>query len=489
MPVPKAAMLAVSDDVSLRESLARDLALRFAAQYQVSALGGGAATLDALAKLAAARVPVAVVISDLWLAGGPGISLLARVRDHHPEARRLVLVDWGDRRASGPILCGMTFGELDGWISRPWTPTEVELYPVLGEHLAEWTRQRERAAPAQTDQVLAEALGATTRAAQDSCDVVVVGAGPAGLAASVCAASEGLETTVVEKEAMGGQAGTSALIRNYLGFPRGVSGVELAWRAYQQAWLFGARLVFMRCASALTSARDGHDLVLSGGDVLRARAVILAPGVSYHRLEIPSLARYVGAGVFYGAAVTEAPALRGRHAVVIGDANSAALAALHLARFADRVTMVVRAESPSGMSDDLAQEIRRAPTIEVRLRSEVVGGGGDRVLRSVTLRQLDSGATETLATDALFALIGARPHTDWLGEAVARDADGFVLTGADLRERPSGWALSRAPMPLETSVAGVFAVGDVRHGSVKRVTSAVGEGAAAVQQVHQHLGR
>ena len=320
-------------------------------------------------------------------------------------------------------------------------------------------------------------------------DVAVVGAGPAGLAAAVGASSEGLRTVVIEHEAIGGQAGTSSMIRNYPGFSQGISGARLAQEAWQQAWTFGTTFLYMRQAKSL-AGKDGHyRLRLSDGRVLTARTVIIATGVTYRRLGIPRLEDLQGRGVFYGAAASEAPAMRGQNVFVAGGGNSAGQAALYLAKWADRVTVLVRARSlADSMSDYLIREIGSAPNVDVCYRVQVADGTGAGHLESLVLQDTASGARRTVPADALFVLIGAQPRTQWLGSSVARDQRGFILTGPDLPAGTSSyWPPGRPPLPLETSLPGVFAAGDVRQGSVKRVASAVGEGAAAIPLVHRHL--
>ncbi|MGY1771353.1 NAD(P)/FAD-dependent oxidoreductase [Blastococcus sp. SYSU D00813] len=337
-----------------------------------------------------------------------------------------------------------------------------------------------------SDLEIAEAFGLFTPLDPDTVwDVVVVGAGPAGLGASVYAASEGLATLVVEPEAIGGQAGTSSLIRNYAGFPMGVSGSRLAFNAYQQAWSFGSTFHFMRGAVGLRGDEGLHHLDLSDGTSVAARTVVLATGASWRRLGVPELEALVGRGVFYGAAVSEAPAMRGRSVFVVGGGNSAGQAAVHLSRYAERVTVVVRRPGlAETMSDYLLKELEALPNVIVRGRAQVVGGTGSAFLETIVLRDLDTGE-ETVDSGALFLLIGSEPHTGWLEGTVARDRWGFVLTGPAL-DRDS-WPLDRPPALLETSVPGVFAAGDVRSGSVKRCASAVGEGALVVTQIHAHL--
>jgi thioredoxin reductase (NADPH) len=339
---------------------------------------------------------------------------------------------------------------------------------------------------------LAQALGAQTRPGPGRYDLAVVGAGPAGLAAATYAASEGLRTLLLEREAIGGQAGTTSLIRNYLGFPRGISGGDLAARATEQAVVFGAELVYTQPATSLRSNGADRVLTLANSTQAVSRTVVVATGVSYRRLPVPGLEELLGAGVFYGAAVTEAKAVQGQRVLVVGGANSAGQAAVHLARHAEQVTLLVRGGSlADGMSAYLVEELQRAGNVAVRLRTEVTAVEGAGRLEAVTVRDGVTEATETLPAAALFILIGAEPHTDWLASAVERDERGFVLTGRDLLRAgrpPQGWPLDRPPLLLETSLPGVFAAGDVRHGSVKRVASAVGEGAIAIQLVHQYLG-
>jgi thioredoxin reductase (NADPH) len=323
-------------------------------------------------------------------------------------------------------------------------------------------------------------------------DVVVVGGGPAGLAAAVYGSSEGLSTLVLEGEAIGGQAGTSSMIRNYLGFAQGISGQELAYQASRQASLFGARFRLMRSATGIRREEERLHVTLSDGTEVRARAVIVATGAAYRRLGVPDLEALNGAGVFYGAATTEARALEGQEVYVVGGANSAGQAAVHLSKYASNVTLLVRGDSlEASMSDYLIRVIEDAENIRVRLHARVVGGGGEGRLERLALQDSASGLVATVEAAALFVLIGAEPRTGWLPDEITRDQRGFILTGGDLpKGRPptDRRGPKRPAMPLETSMHGVFATGDVRHGSVKRVASAVGEGSVAVRMVHEHLG-
>ena len=334
---------------------------------------------------------------------------------------------------------------------------------------------------------IAEAAGAPGDFDEGTYDVVIVGAGPAGLSAAVYGGAEGLRVLVADEGGIGGQARSSSLIRNYLGFPKGVSGSRLAEQAYEQASVFGASFVFMHRVTAL--ARSGHllNVSLAGGRRVTTRTVILATGATYRRLGVPALEALNGAGVFYGGPASEAPAVDGKAAYVVGGGNSAGQAALHLARYARRVGLLVRAQSlEAGMSDYLVQGIRATPNVDVRTGTAVVGGGGEGRLQQLVLRESGTGDQETVAADALFVLIGADPHTDWLPPQIARNASGFLLTGEEFPDERS-WPLQRRPYPLETSMPGVLAAGDVRHSSVKRVASAVGEGSIAIQLVQALL--
>ncbi len=329
---------------------------------------------------------------------------------------------------------------------------------------------------------IAELIAGRAVMEQDDFDVVVVGSGPAGLSAAVYGASEGLRILVVDEGGIGGQVRSSSLIRNYLGFPMGISGSRLAEQAYEQAVSFGAGFLFMHRVTSLARSGDRLALSIEGRRRVTARSVILATGATYRRLDVPSLESLRGAGVFYGGPASEASALKGKEAFIAGGGNSAGQAALHLARYAHCVTLILRGSSlGAGMSHYLVQAVEATPNVEVRLGTTVVGGGGDGHLQQLILRD-SGGEEETAAADALFVLIGARPHVDWLPPEIARDTHGFLLTGADVD--PRDWPLERPPLSLETSMPAVLAAGDVRHASVKRVASAVGAGAIAVQLVH-----
>jgi thioredoxin reductase (NADPH) len=483
-----------------------------------------------------------------------GTEFVAQARQLFPTAKRALLIAWGDRTAQEPILRSMTLGHVDYYVNKPEQPGDEHFHRLISEFLYEWAKAHRpafheirvvgerrsarshelrdilnrngvlhefypadsepgRELLAQTGKSsaklpvlilynekvledpsnaeLADAFGVNRPLDRQEFDLVIVGAGPAGLASAVYGASEGLSTLVLEGEAIGGQAGTSSLIRNYLGFPWGVGGAELARRATEQAWWFGATFRFMRHATALH--RSGKELMvtLSDGTEVGARAVILATGASYRRLGVLSLEALVGAGVFYGAAVSEARAVEGQEVYVVGGANSAGQAAMHLSKYASQVTLLVRGSKlTASMSEYLIKEIEAAQNIDVRFNARVVDGGGDGRLEYLVLKNSASGLTETVPAAALFVLIGAEPRTEWLPEEIERDNRGFIVTGQDLLRNgrpPQKWPLERHPLLLETSMPGVLAADDVRHRSVKRVASAVGEGSIAIQLVHEYF--
>jgi thioredoxin reductase (NADPH) len=458
---------------------------------------------------------------------------------------------WGDRPTADAVLRAMALGQIDYYVLKPWHAPDEFFHRTISEYLHEWSRAAtnrpqevsvvaERGSsrthelrsllarngvpfafhsPESADgrRLLAEAgveaygvpvvtmldgrvlmdpsnaelagaYGVSTKLeGSRDFDVVVIGGGPGGLAAAVYASSEGLRTLVIEREAIGGQAGSSSLIRNYLGFSRGVSGAELAQRAYQQAWIFGTRFLLMREAVSLRSEGARNVIGISDGTEVTAGAVVLAMGVSYRMLSAPGLAERTGSGVYYGASVAEASGLAGEEVYVVGGGNSAGQAAMHLARFARGVTLVVRGDSLAAtMSHYLLGEIEAAPNVEVLTRTEVAAAAGERRLERITLRSHDSGEVREVPAAGLFVLIGARPHTGWLPAGVERDERGYLATGPDVHPYDH-WPLPRPPRYYETSVPGVFAVGDVRQRSIKRVASAVGEGSVVIDQVHSHL--
>ena len=542
---PRTVLLVVDDDAASLATTEAELRKRYGTDYQVVAFTDADEALTYLAEAHALGRAVALIIADLWMPPTTGAAFLANAHDLYPTTKRALLANWGDPRGREAILTAFAVGQADLHLMKPTQAPDEAFHQIVTEVLAEWSRTHsvrrarvrvigERSSPRcheirdllerhsvpfefvpsdsdegrdalagidadgasapvlaladgrvlidPTNLEAADALGGPTDLADNSFEVVVVGAGPAGLAAAVYAASEGLRTLVVEREAIGGQAGTTSRIRNYLGFPRGVSGSDLAVRAFEQAVSFGAQFSLMREAGRLVPGVERHRLTLSGDKEVEARAVVVATGVSYRRLGVPSLERHIGRGVFYGPAVSEAPAMEGRRVHVVGGGNSAGQAAVHLAKYAAEVTLLVRATSlDAGMSDYLVREIQNTRNITVRFSTEAVGGLGDHHLDDLHLRDVTAGTVAEVASDGLFVLIGGAPRTDWLPDRVRRSPDGYVLSGPAVG--------GGEPLLLETSVPGVFAAGDVRHGSIKRVASAAGEGAMVVAMIHQHLLR
>lgn len=542
----KPVILAVDDDPLALDRVVDELERRYARDYDVVCETSAEAALGKLASLAADGRSVAIVLADQWLREPhvTGESVLGRTRDLHPGAKRALLVDWGawgDDPTEEAILRAMATGLIDYYVVKPWRSPDESFHRQITDFLQEWMsgvgpqeiavvgepwaprsheirRLLERnglahvfhavdseqgkllIAECGVDEAclpivqmldgrvlvdpspaeLARACGIDTSISDGAeFDVVVVGAGPGGLAAAVYATSEGLSTLVIERESVGGQAGSSSLIRNYLGFARGISGWDLANRAHQQAWAFGARFLRMREAVALTPCDvTSHKLTISDGTEVCARAVVLATGVTYRTLDVPELERLTGAGVFYGASRWEAAALGGEDVYIVGAGNSAGQAAIHLAKHARQVVMLCRGRDLAAtMSSYLRDQIRDTPNIEVRLRHQVVGGAGAARLEELAIADNERGEVAVVPAAALFVLAGAEPRTRWLPAAIERDEAGYVVTGR---------AGARS---LETSVPGVFAVGDVRSGAPKRVAAAVGEGSVVVSQVHDYLTR
>ena len=547
-------LLVIDDNTRARAVVEGELRKRYGSDYRVICADAADDPLRLLAKFRGDGRLVGIVLAGQRMSQMTGTELLARVREFHRTAKRLLLFDGGYGPPPEPILQAIALGHIDTYVARPATVPDERFHRAVTELLDDWARshlpgievvrvvgeqwsarsheirdlldrngipfgfysadaeqgkallqEADVATAAQPVIILsdgrvlvkpanaeiAEALGMRTRPGAGLYDVAVIGAGPAGLAAAVYGASEGLSTVVLEPEAIGGQAGTSSQIRNYLGFPDGVSGADLAVRAYTQAWNFGAEYVYGNPATGLRAQGPERVVTVGAGSEVRSRAVVVATGVSYRRLGIPSLDRLIGAGVFYGAATSEATAMKDREVFVVGGANSAGQAAVHLARYAAKVTVLVRGQSlADGMSDYLSTEIVGTPNIAVRHNVVVTGGSGTDCLESLTLQDRVSGTTETIPAAAVFVLIGAEPHTQWLPDHIARDQWGFVVTGTDLLASgrpPKGWRLQRHPMLLESSLPGVFAAGDVRRGSVKRVASAVGEGSIAIRLIHDYL--
>jgi len=548
--MPRPIILAVDDDVSVLEAVVQDLRRQYGTTYRVMRAASGQAALDTLTQLKTRDEPVALLVSDQRMPGITGVELLERAREIYPDARRVLLTAYAD---TGAAIRAINTARIHYYLTKPWDPPEEKLYPVLNDLLDDWKsgyrppfeglrvighrwslddhhvrnflsrnhvpyRWVDVAAgpeglnllkERQLDpeklpvvlfadgsvlvdpelEVLAGKVGLQIQATQDFYDIVVVGAGPAGLAAAVYGASEGLKTLVIEPVAPGGQAGSSSRIENYLGFPSGVTGAELGRRAHAQASRFGAEFVTQR-ATGMRIDGQYRFIQLADSREVSSHCVLLAPGVQYRKLDIPGCAELTGRGVYYGAALVEALSCKGEEVYIVGGANSAGQGALHFAKFATKVTMLVRGEGLSAtMSKYLIDEIARTSNIVVEAHTQVLEARGNGRLECLRLRG-PSGEAEVPAS-SLFVFIGAAPVTAWLPTCILRDEMGFLLAGPDLRingKWPEGWHETREPYLLESSVPGVFVAGDVRHGSVKRVASAVGEGSIAVQLVHQYLG-
>jgi thioredoxin reductase (NADPH) len=544
-------VMAVDDDAQVLRTVQRDLRRAFGRDYRVLAADSPAVALQTAEQLLGRDEPVALFLVDQRMPGMTGVELLTRLREMIPDARRVLLTAYADTDAA---IRAINDVKLDHYLMKPWDPPERELFPVIGDLLESWRAGYRppfegirvighRWSPAShevrdflarnqvpyqwldveanpeaaakygitdhaetlpvvvlpgnevlttpTNQEVAAKIGLLVQPELRFYDLVVVGGGPAGLAAAVYGTSEGLQTAVVEREAPGGQAGMSSRIENYLGFPSGLSGGDLARRAVAQARRFGAELITPQEVTGLRLDGPYKHLMLVDGSEIAAHAVLVASGVSYRKLAAPGVDRLTGAGVYYGAAMIEADDCRDQEIFVVGGANSAGQAAVFFADYAQRVTMLVRGPSlAKEMSRYLIDRIGQTPNIQVRTRTTVAEAHGEGHLEAISFRHEETGVVERCPAAGLFIFIGAAPRTEWLAGVVARDERGFILSGPDLPgdgHRPTGWPLDRDPFLLETSVPGIFVAGDVRHGSVKRVASGVGEGAIAVSFVHQYL--
>ena len=536
-------IVVVDDEDPSRERLEQTLSGRYGRDYEVLAEASASNAFELLGSMRDAEAPVALIIADQWMPEEMGSAFLARTRDLYPAAQRLLVTNWGDFSANEPIVQASILGEIDYVTWHPLTEADEQFHAAVTEVLARWAREHGRwgeaikvvgerwdehaqflrdalarwslpfgfhdagspdgrtlleqagvsgplpvvilasgpalARPSPAD--IAGALGATKTPIDGVLDVVVLGAGPAGLAAAVYASSEGLSVLAVEPISIGGQASSSPMLRNYLGFPAGVSGADLAARAYQQAWTFGADFLIGRTAEGIRAQGEERIVVLDDTSEVRARAIIIAAGVSYRRIGIGSVEALVGRGVFYGSGSSEARAMAGERVAVVGGANSAGTAAIHLARYAEHVTLLARGASIADtMSEYLIRELESSSNVEIRTSTEIVDARGDGRLRGLVLRNNGTGAIEEIPATAAFILIGAAPNTEWLPSEIARDERGYVLTGRDC---PGVVGDARS---LETTMSGVFAAGDLRHASLKRVAAAVGEGSTAVRQVHEY---
>jgi thioredoxin reductase (NADPH) len=540
-------VLAVDDEPAVLAAVARDLRRGFGERYRIMRAASGAEGLELLAEIRRRGEQVALLVADQRMPGMAGTDYLVQARRIVPEAKRVLLTAYADTEAA---IAAINDVALDYYLLKPWDPPEEQLFPVVEDLLTTWESGAalesggvrllghrfskeshdlrdflaRNGVPARWLDVerdgearelltvagvsaaglpvalledgsvlerpsileLAERLGISAQPLAEHYDLVIVGGGPAGLAAAVYGASEGLRTVMVEREAPGGQAGQSSRIENYLGFPAGLSGSDLARRATDQARRLGAELLTVHDAVGLRAEGSGRTVELSGGGALSANCVLVASGVSYRQLDAPGFTDFSGAGIYYGAAMTEARSCADQHVVVIGGANSAGQAAVYFAGYAARVSMLVRADSlATSMSHYLVDQIAALPNVEVRTRTQAIGAeGADGRLRALRIR--DGDGNETLEeVDACFVFVGAAPRTDWLEGVVARDERGFILAGLEVREHD--WPLRRDPFVLETSVPGVFVAGDVRARSIKRVASAVGEGSMAVSLIHEYL--
>ena len=548
----KPVLLAVHDQPDDLRLIHRELTDRYARDYEIICTDSPTAALRRLEVLRAApEVAVLILFAAAEMRTMSAVEYLRRAHDLHPHAQRVLLLPWSNRSASKPVLRLITEGRIDRYAVSPVRSPDESFHSLVTDLLRNWQQHHpdrptvvslvdEHWAPRSyeirdllqrggiafafhttdsdegrallhqvhrptgpfpvlvrfdglvladpSNEQIAVALGVRHASTEGLFDVVVIGAGPAGLSAAVYAASEGLRTLVLDRESIGGQAGSSSLIRNYLGFPVGIGGADLCNRALDQAWSFGAETSVLREVIDLRADGDRRVVTLGDGAEVAARSVVLATGASYQRLAVPRIEALVGAGVFYGGGVTEAPAMAGRQVYVVGAGNSAGQAAVHLAKYAEKVTMVVRSGGlAASMSAYLVRAIEAAGNIDVRLHTTVVDGRGRQRLEELVLADTTTGRTRTVPASALFILIGASPRTDWLPASIQRDAKGFVLTGQDVTTTGPARGSDRVPRPLETSMPGVFAVGDVRHGSVKRVASAVGEGGISIRFVHEYL--
>jgi thioredoxin reductase (NADPH) len=545
----KPVLLTVDDDAEVLRAVERDLRREYGNRFRVLRANSGESALDALRQLKLRNDPVALLLVDQRMPKMSGVEFIERANTIYPEAKRALLTAYADTDAA---IGAINKARVDYYLMKPWDPPEENFYPVLNDLLDDWlasfrppfegirvlghrwspqaleiksflagnhvpyqwldveadpeaSRMLEgvpgRKLPlvvfpdgeqleAPDSSQMARKIGLRTRADQQFYDLIIVGGGPAGLAAAVYGASEGLRTVMVERQAPGGQAGTSSRIENYLGFPSGLSGADLARRAVTQARRFGvetlaAEAVGLRC-------QDSYRFVqLADGNELSSHVILIASGVAWRKLDVPGAGQLAGAGVYYGAAMTEAFSCRDEDVFVVGGANSAGQAAMHLSKYARQVTMLVRApDLAATMSRYLIDQIAATPNITVRCRANVVEAHGETHLEAISVA--DAETRETLSTKSLFVFIGAQPHTDWLAGKLERDQHGFILSGPDLLRdgrKPHGWTIERDPFLLETSVPGVFVAGDVRRGSIKRVASSVGEGAIAVQFMHQYLSK
>lgn len=541
-------IMAVDDEPEVLRAVMRDLRARYATDYRIVGAASGSEAIETVQELSVRGTPIALIVADQRMPSITGVDVLRAARELFPEVKKTLLTAYADTDAA---IDAINQVGLDQYIMKPWDPPTERLYPILDDLLEDWQASyrptfegiRVIASPwskaafeikaflamnqipyrsltvgiddeaarvldsagvdasdlpvltfpdgdpllRPTIAEVADRIGLKSHATEPAYDVVIVGAGPAGLAAAVYGASEGLKTLLIESAAPGGQAGQSSLIENYLGFPSGISGADLARRAAAQATRFGAEILVPARVERIERKDPFRIVHLSDGSSVTAKAMVVTSGVEYRRLAADGLDDLVGAGVYYGTSRIEAENHRGAPMYVVGGGNSAGQAALFLTRFTDSVTILIRGEDlTETMSQYLIDNLEASPEISIRPHCRVVKAAGTDHLESIDIEDLESGEVATVPAGAMFIFIGQRAQTDWLGGVVELDEQGFVLTGADLGT-VKGWNADREPLPLESSVPGIFVAGDVRHGSIRRVAGATGEGATAIRFVHQHL--
>ena len=548
----KPTILTVDDEIEVSHAIERDLRQHFHNDYRITTANSGSQAIEIVQQLKQRNDQIALFLVDQRMPGMEGTEFLAEAMKLYPDARKVLLTAYADTQAA---ITAINTIELDYYIMKPWSPPEENLFPILDDLLSDWlataqipfdgirvagtlwsasshtikdflarsqipyqwldieqdaeTRALVEAINQEQHRLpvvffpdgsklidpdittLAEKVGLQTQPTQPFYDLIIVGAGPAGLASAVYGASEGLRTLLIDKDTTGGQAGTSSKIENYLGFPKGLSGADLARRATVQATRLGAEILTAQEVTQIRVNDPYRFVTLADGTELSCHALIIATGVSLSTLDVPGIKAVTGAGVYYGAAFTEAAYYKGKHIFIVGGANSAGQGAMFFSRYANKVTMLVRGSAlKKSMSQYLVDQINDTENIEVRLQTSLAEVIGTKRLEALVIKNNETGRTETIPAAALFSFIGAKPHTDFVADVVERNQTGFILTGQDLYRdgrRPKNWHLKRDPFLLETSVPGIFSVGDVRQGAVRRVASAVGQGSNAVSFVHQYL--
>jgi len=548
----KPIILTVDDELEVSNAIERDLRSQYGKDYKIIKANSGKEALDAVRQLKKRGDQIALFLSDQRMPEMEGTEFLEEAIKIYPDARKVLLTAYADTNAA---ITAINKIELDHYLMKPWDPPEEKLFPVITDLLNSWRSQNipsfdgirviglqwdpasyhakdflarnnipyqwldiEESEEAKrlieisgdakpelpyllcadgtalsnpNNKEIAEKVGLQTIANEPLYDLIIIGAGPAGLAAAVYGASEGLKTLVIEQQAPGGQAGMSSRIENYLGFPAGLSGSELTHRAVTQAKRFGVEILTPQKVEKLVSKESSKKIILQDGTELLCKAVLIATGVSYRKLEAKGIENFTGAGIYYGASMSEGPSLKGKNVLIVGGANSAGQSAMYFSRFAKVVTMIIRDISISkSMSQYLIDQIKATPNIEVKTQTEIIETVGSKKLEAVKIFSKEEQKETVLPVDSVFIFIGAYPRTDWLGKGIARDEHGFILSGIEIDyeqvENPYP-ILKRTPFMLESSIPGIFVAGDVRHGSIKRVASAVGEGSMAIMFIHKYL--